>query len=114
MGTMRLPLLMLGVSGLLLVGGCKALSGCSNPETYSGAQDLPRLKIPVGLDGLDTDRALDIPPLSQPAAPRDADSCLEEPPAMREPGSSSPTVSEERAREEEPATRRNRPVSPPR
>ncbi len=113
---LRLPWLVLATGTLLLTAGCHALGGCSNPDTYAGAQNLPRLKIPVGLDGLDTTQALEIPALTQPAAPPESkDSCLEEPPAMREPGSNSAPIEDEPTVEkaQEPARKRNRPVSPP-
>ncbi len=72
----------LGVGALLLAGGGRSLS-CSNPEAYSTAQEVPPLKMPLGLDGPDTTQALEIPPLNEPEAPRAADGpCLEDPPVL--------------------------------
>jgi uncharacterized lipoprotein len=83
----RLPLLLLGVGAALLTAGCHALAGCNNTDAYAGAQNMPRLKIPAGLDGPDTSQAMEIPPFTATDAPRQDDkSCLEEPPPMREPG----------------------------
>lgn len=114
MRAVRVSLLMLAVGGLLLSAGCKALRGCSNPEAYSNAQDLPRLKIPVGLDGPDTSEAVQIPAQGQPAPrPMPEGACLEEPPPMREPGSVSPPerdVPDDESRNR----RRNAPLGPPR
>jgi hypothetical protein len=82
MRTLRGVLLPVGVGALLLAGGCKSLS-CSNPADYSSAQEVPPLKMPVGLDGPDTTQALEIPPLNEPEAPRDPKgACLEEPPVL--------------------------------
>jgi hypothetical protein len=76
------PSLVLGLAALLLAGGCRSLS-CINPETYSKAQEVQRLKMPVGLDGPDTKQALEIPALNEPEVPRDPDgACLEEPPML--------------------------------
>jgi uncharacterized lipoprotein len=109
--------LLLGASSLVLASGCHTLRGCSNPEDYADAQNLPRLQVPVGLDGPDTSQVLEIPaqPLEVPREP--GNSCLEEPPRMLEPGSisqpeaGSPAQSTE---ESAPSKRRNRPISPPR
>ena len=110
---LRGPLLVLGMGAMALTAGCHALGGCANPDTYSGAQNLPRLKIPVGLDGLDTTRALEIPPLTQPVAPRDDEgSCLEDPPPMREAGSNSEPVREAPVDEPESRRRNTIPVGP--
>jgi hypothetical protein len=82
MHALRGVLLPLGVGALLLAGGCRSLS-CNNPETYSSAQEVPPLKMPVGLDGPDTTQALEIPSLNEPEAPRDPDGpCLEDPPVL--------------------------------
>jgi hypothetical protein len=77
----RLPWLVLGAGIVLLTGGCHALGRCNNPAAYAGAREVPPLKMPVGLDGPDTSRALEIPPLDQPEVPRGAGApCLEDPP----------------------------------
>lgn len=65
--------------------GCKRLFGsnCNKPQVYAQAQSQPPLRIPVGLDGLDTRAAMKIPELNEPEAPRGRDdACLEEPPAL--------------------------------
>lgn len=78
----RGPLLVLGATALLLAAGCRSLS-CINPEIYSNAQEVERLKMPVGLDGPDTRDALEIPALNEPEMPRDPEAgCLEDPPMM--------------------------------
>ena len=82
MQKLRGILLPLGVGALLLAGGCRSLS-CNNPDDYSSAQEVPPLKMPVGLDGPDTTAAVEIPPLNEPEAPRLAGSaCLEDPPVL--------------------------------
>lgn len=68
---------------LLALTGCKAFSGCSKPGAYATAEDLPPLKVPVGMDGPDTRAALVVPPLQQPEIPLERlEGCLEEPPPM--------------------------------
>lgn len=65
--------------------GCKRLfaSSCNKPQVYAQAQNLPPLRIPVGLDGPDTRAAMKIPELNEPEAPRGPDDpCLQEPPAF--------------------------------
>jgi hypothetical protein len=82
MAALRRMLLPLGAGVLLLAGGCKSMS-CNNPEAYSSAQEVPPLKMPVGLDGPDTTAALEIPALNEPEAPRTSSSaCLEDPPVL--------------------------------
>ena len=101
----------------MFTAGCQSFGGCSNPDAYAGAENLPRLKIPVGLDGPDTSQSLQIPP--EPVAlPVAGDSCLEEPPEMREPGSNSlplradPGGFEDSRRNQEESGRRGRRVGP--
>lgn len=74
-------------AALVAAGGCKRMtSACNKPQLYAEAQDLPPLKVPVGLDGPDTRAALKIPPLNEPEAPRrKGDPCLEDPPALTNP-----------------------------
>ncbi len=109
----RWPLLGLGL-GVLLLGGCKSLS-CSNPDAYTKAQEVPPLKMPVGLDGPDTSKALGIPALNEPEAPRDPGGpCLEDPPildtSVATPGAQ--PVYPDAVRPAPPA-KRTRPISPP-
>jgi len=115
MTNIRMAWLTLGIGGLLLTGGCHTLRGCSNPETYSTSEELPPLKIPVGLDAPDTEQALQIPALSAPQAPPTAaNACLEEPPPMREPGSQSEPIRDAPASSKSTQPERKGPISPPR
>jgi uncharacterized lipoprotein len=77
--------LILALSLSLVLGGCKHFTGggCNKPDGYAGAEDLPPLRIPTGLDGPDTRGALRIPQLNEPEAPRDSKgACLEDPPPI--------------------------------
>jgi uncharacterized lipoprotein len=99
----RLPLMVLGAVGLLFTAGCQVLAGCSKPDAYAGAQQLPKLTIPAGLDGPDTTEALEIPALTQaPEGSLPEDSCLEDPPPMREPGSNTLNLLEAPAEQPNP------------
>jgi hypothetical protein len=88
MRSSRMLLVAALVGTLTLLGGCKRLfagGNCNKPQAYAGAEDLPRLKVPLGLDGLDTRAALRIPELTEPEPPRSpGDPCLEEPPSVRD------------------------------
>ncbi len=77
-------LILVALASSLLLGGCKHLGGgCNKPEGYAGAEELPPLRIPAGLDGPDTRSALRIPELNEPEAPRDPKGgCLEDPPPL--------------------------------
>jgi uncharacterized lipoprotein len=109
----RLPMLVLGAGGLLFTAGCHVLGGCSKPDGYAGAQEIPRLKMPAGLDGPDTAKALQIPALTEPAAGTVPEgSCLEDPPPMREPGSNSLPTGEVQATEPKRERRSTTPVGP--
>lgn len=87
MSAHRLIPLSIAAGLLLLAGGCKGIiSNCKGAQAYASAQELPPLRIPVGLDGPDTGRALKVPPLDQPEVPRpDGARCLDEPPAYTPP-----------------------------
>jgi len=117
MQQVRASLLALGVGALLLAGGCKSLS-CANPDSYGQAREVPKLKMPVGLDGPDTTQALAIPALNEPEVPRPAGgACLEDPPVLDTSSAPpdlqpAPVVSE--AGPELPPPKRTRPISPPR
>ncbi len=68
----------------LCVASCGRVFGgqCKVPQAYAMAEELPPLKIPVGLQAPNTRDALKIPELNEPEAPRaETDPCLEEPPA---------------------------------
>ena len=96
----RLAWPVLGTAALLLTGGCHVLRSCNNPATYSGAKQIPPLKMPVGLDGPDTSQAVKIPPLSEPELPRAADaSCLEDPPVWEGAAKSAAQAAAETAKE---------------
>jgi uncharacterized lipoprotein len=76
------------LGSLLLLGGCSGFltRNCNKPEVYATAENLPPLRIPVGLDGPDTRAALKIPALNEPEAPRSAKGdCLESPPPLAAP-----------------------------
>jgi len=79
------------ISALLVASliATAALSGCKSPlnqcnessEEYAGAQELPPLQAPPGLDAPDTRNALRVPPLNAPERPRAKDEpCLSAPP----------------------------------
>ena len=74
------------VASLVAVCG---LSGCKSPlnqcnesnEDYAGAQEMPPLQAPPGLDAPDTRNALRVPPLNTPERVRGKDEpCLSAPP----------------------------------
>ena len=78
--------LVFGLACLALLGGCSWFSSksCHKPQVYEEAKSVPPLRIPVGLDGIDTRGALKIPELNEPEPPRPAADapCLDEPPAL--------------------------------
>mgnify|MGYP003400126719 CR=1 FL=1 len=51
---------------LAFAGGCRTLTGktCNAPQAYSGSREMAPVKIPTGLKGLDTRRAVRIPDLA--------------------------------------------------
>jgi hypothetical protein len=56
-------------------------NSCNKPQLYEQAQGAAPLRVPVGLDALNTRTALKIPDLREPEAPRKpSDACLDEPP----------------------------------
>jgi hypothetical protein len=68
---------------IMFASGCKALSGkaCNEPKAYTQTVELDPLAVPAGMKGLDTRRAVRVPDLKEPVAPRGPDDgCLEEPP----------------------------------
>jgi hypothetical protein len=83
--TLRPLLLTLACASLALIAGCSSVVGgsCHKPQAYAAAGNLPPLRVPAGLDGPDTDEALEVPELSEPEVPLDPDGpCLEAPPAI--------------------------------
>jgi len=57
------------------------VNDCNKPQIYEQAASNPPLRIPAGLDALNTRGALRIPELHEPEAPRKlTDACLDEPP----------------------------------
>jgi uncharacterized lipoprotein len=68
---------------LALASGCRSFGGkaCNDPHAYDASREMAPVKIPPGLKGLDTRRAVHIPDLNEPAAPRGPDDpCIDEPP----------------------------------
>ena len=63
--------------------GCKSrMKSCSQDDKdYSGAQEMPPLQAPPGLEAPDTRNALKVPPLNSPERIRGKDEpCLDTPP----------------------------------
>ncbi len=75
------------VGAMLTLAGCGAFRvSCNDTSTYAASQDLPPLKVPVGLEAPDTRSALKIPPLAEPERARaDSEGCLESPPPYSTP-----------------------------
>ena len=69
----------------LLAAGCKSLAGanCLKSPPDADVRNQPPLRIPVGLDPMDTNQALKVPPLDTPAAPPVFSRCLEDPPLIQ-------------------------------
>jgi hypothetical protein len=66
---MRIPTLLIAcLAALVLLPGCKSRGTTCKQDNkdYVGAQELPPLKAPPGLDPPDTRNALKIPPLDAP------------------------------------------------
>lgn len=79
-----LRLSLLGAA-LLLLGGCKTLTGrnCNDPRPYQQAKSVAPLQLPAGFDNtINTRSAMRIPELTEPVPPPRGkeDACLEEPP----------------------------------
>jgi uncharacterized lipoprotein len=83
-----------GFACLTLLGGCAwfGSKNCHKPQVYEEAKTAAPLRIPVGLDGIDTRGALKIPDLNEPEPPHPAEDapCLDEPPALVAPSSPAP------------------------
>ena len=113
-GALRIAL---ATTVLLLAAGCSSLSSCSKPGVYAMAQELPPLRMPVGLDGPDTRRAMQIPALNEPEAPLPSDRCLEEPPEMPKRAATAPgaqPAAPAATPDPAPPSRRGRGPRPPR
>ena len=79
---------------LIFALAISALSGCKSRlvscrqtgEQFAGAQEVPPLQAPPGLEAPDTRNALKVPPLSTPERPRGKDEpCLDAPPPFTTP-----------------------------
>jgi uncharacterized lipoprotein len=70
---------------LLALSACVHGNSCHGPQAYIGAKSVAPLKIPAGLDAPETNNALRIPALNEPAAPprKGKDPCLDAPPSFR-------------------------------
>src|SRR5262245_1980231 len=83
---MRIP--MVTLAALLCVAalsGCKSrMTTCSQDDhEYAGAQEMPPLQAPPGLDAPDTRNALKVPPLNTPERKRGKNEpCLDIPPTF--------------------------------
>jgi uncharacterized lipoprotein len=79
------------IAGILCVAstsGCKSrLTVCHDTDKdYSGAQEMPPLQAPPGLEAPNTRNALKIPPLKTPERVRGKDEpCLDAPPPFATP-----------------------------
>lgn len=86
---MRMPaILFASVLSLLLLPGCKSRGPTCNQSNkdYVGAQELPPLKAPPGLDPPNTRNALRVPSLDTPERPRTKkEACLDIPPPFANP-----------------------------
>jgi hypothetical protein len=69
----------------LLAAGCKSLAGsaCLKPPPEAEIKSQPPLRIPVGLDPLNTSSALKVPPLESAAVQPSPARCLEDPPLIQ-------------------------------
>lgn len=83
----KLRLILMGaVAGCaMLAAGCKTLAGsaCLKPPPDAEVQNQPPLRIPVGLDALDTSSALKVPALQDTTVLPLATKCLEDPPLIQ-------------------------------
>jgi uncharacterized lipoprotein len=75
-----------GLACLALLSSCSWFhsKSCHKTQVYEEAKSVPPLRIPVGLDGIDTRGALKIPELNEPEPPPPAVDapCLDEPPVL--------------------------------
>jgi uncharacterized lipoprotein len=75
------------VAVMISLAGCGAFRvSCNDMTTYAASEDLPALKVPLGLEAPDTRSALKIPPLTEPERVRaESEGCLESPPSYSTP-----------------------------
>jgi len=91
------------IVGILLISllavaatGCKNKpKGCSQSDRdYAGAQEMPPLKAPPGLEQPETRNALRVPPLNTPERVRGpTEPCLDAPPPFETPKAEAPAAS---------------------
>ncbi len=93
MKTMRMMVLVVGAGTAAAAAGLPLSPAPAGiPRAYATAQEVPVLKMPAGLDGPDTREALQVPPLTEPEAPRpEKGPCLEEPAPLVKPASPAQT-----------------------
>jgi len=85
---MRIAAVLVAVTGLFALAGCKSpLTAChESNKDYAGAQEMPPLQAPPGLQTPNTHNALKIPPLNTPERVRGKDEpCLAAPPPFATP-----------------------------
>ena len=86
---MRIPVILIAsLLVLVLLPGCKSRGPTCKQDNkdYVGAQELPPLKAPPGLEPPDTRNALKVPPLDTPERPRGKnEACLDVPPPFANP-----------------------------
>jgi uncharacterized lipoprotein len=85
--------LIAAILGSVVLAGCKSpLKACSETnEDYAGAQEMPPLQAPPGLEAPDTRNALRVPPLNTPERTRGKDEpCLSAPPPYATPKAAEP------------------------
>ena len=80
----------LGVLAASLLSGCgffrASSQNCRDDTVYLGAREEAPLRIPPGLEAPDTRKALKVPDLNVPEAPRGPDAkCLDAPPPYSAP-----------------------------
>ena len=87
-----------------MTAGCKSrMTSCSQDDKdYAGAQELPPLQAPPGLDAPNTRNALKVPPLNTPERKRGKNEpCLDIPPPFATP-TAAPTATPPAAEPQKP------------
>ena len=82
---------------IAMISGCKSrMVSCSQDDKdYAGAQEMPPLQAPPGLDTPNTRNALKVPPLNTPERKRGKNEpCLDIPPPFSSPTSTTPKAAE--------------------